>query len=134
MTSIKVSDVLFFSLQRTSLQRMTEMKRVKKRKSAPVLNEICEEQELEEETPDPSFYRTNLHLSGRHSISTSSPTAQLHRTGPMGDARDPQPGKSPLFGTRTGNCCGVGVVLRLPLLPSLFIHVGSTVCQSLTSR
>ena len=108
LSLLRVSDsiddnlfLFFCSLQRTSIQRISDLKRVKKRKSAPVLNEICEEQELEEHVEEPSFYHTNFHPSGRHSISTSSPSAHPHRppahSGPRGDPGDPPPkSKSPI--------------------------------------
>lgn len=84
---------------------------MKKRKSAPVLNEIYEERELEEEgVKKESFYRSSFHPSGRHSISTSSPTSHLHRfqphKGAMAGKGDAPLSKSPpsLFGSRAGEC------------------------------
>nr|CAB3266433.1 SNF-related serine/threonine-protein kinase-like [Phallusia mammillata] len=62
----------------SQLQRTLQLKRFKKRKSAPVLNEICEETELENdisEIGDGMSRTVGQHHTGRHSISSSSPTS-----------------------------------------------------------
>jgi len=64
------------------LQRSLQLKRFKKRKSAPVLNEICEETELENDLSEDSASRAtgHHHSKVRHSISSSSPTSHIHHS------------------------------------------------------
>ena len=103
-------DSTTFSLTRASLQ----IKRIKKRKSAPVLNEICEENEPESDFSDVvkddhhPYHQTNhVHQFGRHSISTSSPYShRQHHTAFSGKdslKEDSGSAKSAtLYGVRTG--------------------------------
>ena len=104
---------------------------MKKRKSAPVLNEICEERELEENAQEPSFYQANFHPSGRHSISTSSPTTHPMRhpshSGPKGDPGDPPKSKSPTFLARTGK---IFVVLKCSKFQTQRFHHIRYITQS----
>ena len=95
---------------------------MKKRKSAPVLNEIYEERELEEEdVKKESFYHSNFHPSGRHSISTSSPTSHLHRLHPQKGSMTGQVDAPlsklppPIFSSRTGELLLIRMRLKLAL-------------------
>ncbi|XP_076800078.1 uncharacterized protein LOC143445102 [Clavelina lepadiformis] len=104
------ADLLASHLTRASLQ----IKRIKKRKSAPVLNEICEENEPESDFSDMvkddhhPYHQTNhVHQFGRHSISTSSPYShRQHHTAFSGKdslKEDSGSAKSAtLYGVRTG--------------------------------